>query len=247
MEKDLGKNVLEKIKEEKIQPKPKWIFSVKDLIFWAVFTISLILGSISTSLIIFILRGNDWDLYERLGHGLFKFVLITLPYFWLIFLVIFIVVSYYNFKNTKSGYKYNPSLILLANVLISIFLGSLIYICGLGAILQDSLERKLPPYQMMFYQRHEMWNSPEKGLVAGVIISFEDKEQFEIMSLERKRWEILGEDAVVAPRLILEEGERIKVIGERINIDTFRAEEIRPFIERRLFFERNPIDMRTNR
>ena len=83
---DLSKNVLKKIKEDKIEPKPKWIFSLRDLAFWAIFAISLVLGSISTSLIIFILRSNDWDLYKRLGHGLFKFVLITLPYFWLIFL-----------------------------------------------------------------------------------------------------------------------------------------------------------------
>lgn len=244
MKKDLGKQVLSKIKEEKMKPKPKWIFSARELLFWIIFSISLILGSASTSLIIFIIRNNDWDLYVRLGHSLVEFVFITLPYFWLIFLLFFIIFSYYNFKKTKSGYKYNTLLIVLINILVSIILGFMLYACGLGAEMEDSLEKNIPPYGRMFYQRHEMWNKPEKGLIAGVIISFNSKESFEIMSLERKKWEILGEEAVVVPKLVLREGEKIKVIGEKISIDTFEAEEIRPFIEERLFFERNRIEMR---
>ncbi len=243
---DLSKQVLSTIKENKIEPKPKWMFSIREVIFWVIFVISLMLGSISTSLVIFMIGNNDWDLYEKLGHGLFKFILITLPYFWLIFLVIFVIFSYYNFKKTKSGYRYNTILIVLINILVSISLGSLLYVCGLGAKLENSLEKRIPPYGMMFYQRHDMWNAPERGLVAGVIVSFNNKDQFEIVSLEREKWHILGKDAMIVPRLVLREGERIKVIGEMVDIDTMRADEIRPFIEDRMFFERNNIMMRIN-
>jgi len=244
MENNLGRDVLEKIKEKKIQPKPKWMYSLKDVLFWTVFSISLVLGSISTSLIIFILRNNDWDLYSKLGHGLIKFIFITFPYFWLIFLVFFLIASYYNFKKTKSGYKYNPLLIILINILISIILGSILYISGLGAKLEDSLERSMPPYGKMFYQRHEMWDKPEKGLIGGKIIVFENNNSFKIISLKEKEWYIVGKDPIIHPKLILQEGGRVKIIGKALDGSVFEAEEIRPFIERQIFFERNNIEMR---
>ena len=244
MENDLGKHILKKIKEEKIKPKPKWMFSLKDFGFWIIFSISLALGSISTSLIIFILRNNDWDLHRKLDHGLIKFIFITLPYFWIIFLVLFVIISYYNFKKTKSGYKYNPLLIVLINILISIILGSTLYICGLGAELEDSLERKVPPYGKMFYQRHDMWDNPEKGLIGGKIIIFENNNNFKIISLRKEEWDILSKDPVVIPKLILKEGNKNKKIGKKIDNRTFEAEEIRPFIEKQIFFERNRLDMR---
>lgn len=244
MEKNLGKDVLEKIKEKKIKPKPKWMFSLRDIGFWVIFSISLILGSISTSLIIFILRNNDWDLHSKLGHGLLQFIFITLPYFWLIFLVFFLIISYYNLRKTKSGYKYNPLLIVLINILISMILGSILYICGLGAKLEDSLENKIAPYGKMFYQRHEMWDKPEKGLIGGKIIIFKDNNNFKIVSLEQKEWNIFSEDPIVAPRLVLREGEKVKIIGEKIDEDIFEAEEIRPFMNKRMFFERNRLEMR---
>jgi len=243
MEKNLSQNVLEKIKEKKIRPRPKWIFSLKDLGFWLMFSASLILGSISTSLIIFIMRNNDWDLYLRLGHSVFKFILITLPYFWLIFLVFFWIISYYNLKKTKSGYKRNSFSIVLINILVSIILGSTLYFCGLGSELEGSLEENIPPYSRMFYQRHEMWNKPDKGLIGGKIIIFESNNNFKIISLGKKEWNILSEDPIIHPRLILQEGRRVKIIGREISGNIFEAKEIRPFIEKQIFFERNRLEM----
>jgi hypothetical protein len=243
MENNLGKDVLEKIKEEKIKPRPKWMFSLKDIGFWVMFSISLILGSISTSLIIFILRNNDWDLYSRLGHGTLEFIFITLPYFWLIFLAFFLITSYYNLKKTKSGYKHNPLSIVSINILISIILGSTLYICGLGSELEESLEETVPPYSKMFYQRHEMWNKPEKGLIGGRIIVFENNNKFKIISLGQKEWDILSKDPIIHPRFILQEGGRVKIIGREVGSSIFEAEEIRPFIEKQIFFERNKFEM----
>ena len=70
MEKDISKDILNKIKEEDIKPKSKCSFIAKNVIFWAVFVLTLILGSLSTSIAIFMLRNNYWELHQKIGQSL---------------------------------------------------------------------------------------------------------------------------------------------------------------------------------
>lgn len=230
MEKDISKNILNKIKKEEIKPKSRWSFIVKNIVFWVVFVASLILGSLSTSIAIFNLRNNYWDLYQRVGQSLFAFTMRTIPYLWLLFLMIFIILSFYLLKKTKSGYKYNPYLVISLNILISIILGSFLYVAGLGEKMEGTIEKRMPVYQKMFYQKHEMWKMPEKGLVAGVIISVENEDDFKIKALKGEIWRILAREALISDRVIIRGEERVKVIGEKIDINTIKAEEIIPFM-----------------
>ena len=190
------------------------------------------------------LKNSDWDLYDKAGHELLKFVFLTIPYFWVVVLLSLILISYYNYRHTKIGYKRNPLLIVLFSVLVSVTVGSLLYIFGIGALLEESLEKHVPPYSKMFYQNHAMWNNPEKGLIGGKIIVFKNVNNFKIISLNQKEWDVLSKDPVVVSKLVLKEGKKVKVIGEVIGDSIFAAEEIRPFVDRRLFFERNKIEMR---
>jgi hypothetical protein len=52
MEKDLSKEVLEKIKKQRLKPKSKWHFVLKDSAVWFVFAASIILGALSFSVIL---------------------------------------------------------------------------------------------------------------------------------------------------------------------------------------------------
>jgi len=226
--KNITRRVLEKIKKDEIKPKPRWSFVMKNYSLWVLFGISIIVGSIAASLILFILRNNEWDLHPVLGTGLSKFILLTFPYFWLIILAVFIYLTYIEIKRTKTGYKYNPLLIVLISFLVSITLGSGVYATGLGERMEKVLNRS-PLYQRMFFQKQRMWEMPGSGLIGGTITKIDSEYDFEIEDLKGNIFHIIADEESPTGNLILQEGMEVKIIGEKIDEETFKAYEVRPF------------------
>ena len=101
MSEKITKKVLEKIKKEEIKPEAKWKFLLKDYFVWALFALSIIVGALAVSVIIFGIKISDWGMYDKLAGGPVKFLIMTLSYFWLLIFVAFISVAYYNLKHTK--------------------------------------------------------------------------------------------------------------------------------------------------
>jgi heme/copper-type cytochrome/quinol oxidase subunit 2 len=110
---ELSQKVLETIKDKHLKPKPKWEFMLKNYIIWILSITSLVVGSFAFAVIIYMVRNSNWDLYQNLSGNLLGLILASLPYFWFIFLIIFILISYYNFRHTKSGYRYKFYLIVV--------------------------------------------------------------------------------------------------------------------------------------
>lgn len=239
MEKDLSESILSKIKEEKIKPKSRWQFVLRDYVVWFVFFVSLFLGSISIATTIYLLQINDWGAYAVVTPNFLNFVLLTLPYFWLIVFPIFIWISYHYFQNTKTGYRFGFVKIVVFNLGASCVLGVVFYAVGIGSFTDDVFVKKAPFYGHMMLEREKIWHSPEKGTVAGKIGDIEDGEYFILLGMRGEELPVLYSNAKVSRGVIIEEGEMIKVFGEEEE-GYFYAKEIRqlsgPGRELRPFF-----------
>ena len=185
--KNLGKKILETIKKKHITPKPKWEFLLKDYFLWILTFLAMIIGGFAFSVIIYMFKNNDWDIYKYMDDSLLGFIFGTLPYFWILFLVIFIAAGHYNFKHTKKGYKYHLHLMIIVNILVSIFLGTILYDAGVGQAIDQALSERMPFYEKFINRRMMMWKQFEKGRLAGLIIEVEDVEYFTIKDYSR-RW-----------------------------------------------------------
>jgi len=97
-DKNISQKVLEAIKNQKIVPKPKWTFLLKENLMWAFGIASLIVGGLAFAVIIHMVRNNDWDVYQDISGGLLQFILLTLPYFWIVFLALFIFIAHSIFQ-----------------------------------------------------------------------------------------------------------------------------------------------------
>ena len=115
---DITKKIIDKIKQGQIKPRPKWEFLLKNYVIWALFAISIFIGSLATSVVIFMILNDGWGDFSNLSTG--KAIILNIPYFWLAILALFLIVAYLNIKHTKKGYKYNPYLIMLLSVFVSI-------------------------------------------------------------------------------------------------------------------------------
>ncbi len=225
---EISKKIIDKIKNEDLKPTPKWHFLLRDYIIWSFFIISILLGSISFSVIIFFLSQGDWDVYKFLNKGLLEYVILSFPYFWMIFIFFFLGVAYYNCKHTKAGYKYNHYLIIIFSIIISFLLGFTMFIFGFGEKVDSILIGRFPRYEQNLMNRQKaIWNHPEEGLLIGNIIGFQGR-NFNLKDFDKRVWQVRGNDATWIGGIPKKDEEiLVKIIGKKEGAFIFRAKIIK--------------------
>jgi hypothetical protein len=229
---NLSEKILDKIKEKKIQPTAKWFFWLKDSVVWFLVIISLIIGGLATSVILFLFEYNEWDLYDKIAPNIWAFILLSLPYFWLVILLIFVIFILYNFKHTKGGYKYRSLYVIISSVLISIILGFIFYNLGLGNAIDNVLEDNAPLYGQIINRKQTVLHHPEKGILPGQIIKIINPRELLILDISNQQWQILISDSVQECPCQL--GRKIIAIGQPLKNNIFLANfirELRPAFE----------------
>ena len=226
--KDIGQKVLKIIKEKKIKPKPKWAFLLKDYSIWLISITSLIIGSLAFSVIIFLIKNNDWDVYKYINNSLLEFVILTLPYLWFVILILFIAAVYYNFEHTKKGYKYQLCTVVIGSILFSALFGALLYNFGIGQAIDEVFAEKVPFYEKFRPDRRVRWMNPDKGLLAGMIVSVDESKNFQIIDMAGNIWNIIiAENSKINDKDI-EINKRVRIIGEQGEENNFIAKQILP-------------------
>lgn len=223
--------ILQTIKEHKLMPTPRWQFLLKDYLVWTLAVIALLVGSLAVAVIIHLVQNNDWTMYERIDDTLLGFVLMTLPYFWLVCLLAFIGLGYYNFQHTKRGYRLPFQAIVLGNIAISLALGTMLYYIGIGQAIDEAMTEAVPAYGQFINPRRMRWSQPQRGVLAGVIITIENKNNFSLVDFNGQQWTVQAQNALVPPHFVLMPNQRVRMIGQRIDYAIFMAERIMPWIE----------------
>lgn len=247
--KEFDQKLVEKIKEEKIAPKPRWHFLLKNNVVWAIGILSLLIGAAAVSVMIYLLKYNGWELQEQTHKSLWEFFLLTLPYFWIIFLGIFIFILYYNLKHTKKGYRYPVWFIAISGILSSVILGSVFYLLGLGQKIDNVLGERAPLYETVINRQIFFWFKPEEGRLAGIIASEVVDGNFYIVDPEGNTWQISSSADSDDSHFLdfLKAGEPVNLIGQITDDSKFRADVIRPLVPGRGFFARPKIRNNRNR
>lgn len=227
--KNISQIVLERIKMEGLRPISKSIFSIKRVLFWTAVAISLIIGAFTFSLVLSSLFNNDWDLYNKFG---FNFILKTLPYFWIISLAIFVILGEYYYRKTLHGYRHTLIVVVGAYMASCIIFGSIFYVLGVGDLVEKSLVDVSPQYRNIILNRHEVWTHPEDGLLSGKITRISDG-IIEVIDSNGIIWIIDTTASINRGKVEIEIGERIKIMGDIVNNNNFKAEEIRCWMRMR--------------
>lgn len=230
--------LLAKIKEEKISPKPRWQFLLKNYVVWSVGLISLIIGAIAVSVMIYLFKFNDWEIYEQTRKTFLEFFILTLPYYWFVFLGFFIFIVYYNFKHTKKGYRYSSLLLVAASILLSIILGAIFYAAGIGEKLDNILGSRAPFYDQIINRHVNFWSQPAEGRLSGLVLGVVEGGNFILIDRGQEEWLVSTENSKLYPGAIIIIGQPIRLLGEEIDNHTFRADKILPVNAGRDFFRR---------
>lgn len=228
---ELKDKVLGKIKEDKIEPRPRWQILLKNDVIWSAFGLAVIIGAISFGVILNAITDNDWDIYRYASNSPLEPVILSLPFFWFAFLIIFWVLAFYYYKQTRSGYKFSALRILGLSIVASIFLGTIFnFFFGIGEKVEATFAERVPFYNIInsHCNNKEVWLQPEKGLLAGSIISITEPESFALEDFNGVSWKVEeGKNVFIKMKSPLVEKEEIKIIGEEESTGVFRALEIR--------------------
>ena len=223
---NITKDTLEKIKKDDIKPTPKWHFLLKSWVMWVAFGVALVIGAMSVSISLFLISNEDFELHEEFERGFGEHVLLSLPYVWLVLLVLFLAVAVYNFHHTRGGYKFKSILIWLASIIASLILGVAFFYAGFGQALDDVAEDTLPFYEG-FEERREKLFEGKDHLIAGEVVEITNDTMIVVDAFEGQTWTVSIDEETKTPPL--EVGMRIGAVGERQDNNTFEAEAIMPW------------------
>lgn len=230
---EFSKNIENEINKKQLTPTPRWHFLLKNYVIWLFALLATLLGSLAVATIIFILTDHDWDIFRYLDRSLFEHIFISIPYIWLIILILLVSIVQYNVIHTKRGYKYKTSLVLIGSILCSILFGGALFSLGINSEIHELFLKQVPLYKNSIYTKENIWIFPEKGLLSGTIIEI-NNEEFLLSDLNKKIWTITtSDDTKWETDPTLKIGEKIKLIGAQNNINTFSAFIIRPWNKNR--------------
>lgn len=171
-EENLKSKVFDLIERDKIKPKSKLYFVIKDKAFWSLFVLSVIIGSIAVSVMIFSFTNSESDIYEVTHDGLVDFVLEITPYMWFLLFATFAFVGYENIRHTDKGYKYSFGIVLLSSLVLNIAGGITLHELGLSKIIDQDISANNMFVKSSDFNRRMRWNQPDRGILSGEVVSF---------------------------------------------------------------------------
>ncbi|MCK5027589.1 MAG: hypothetical protein KAS07_04165 [Candidatus Pacebacteria bacterium] len=226
--KNITDSIMDKIVEEKIVPKARWEFLLKNYLVWFVGVIAALVGGVATSGVIFVFRNSDWVMYRRLSGSFFDHTLTFMPLLWLILLAGFVYLAICQMKHTKRGYKYPIVLLVAVNIFVSGVLGVTLYGVGYAHVLDTQAGRVLPLYKAVEERREELWVQPERGLLAGIVLGT-TTDAFLLQDYLGDKWEVSRELLGQIDDLVLLHVDEVGIVGNKTGTSSFEACAVRPW------------------
>lgn len=234
----ISSKVLEKIEDEKIKPIGKWSFILKDSFVWTLFILNIIFGSVGFAISIYLFEASEvFDLILPV-NDLMQALILAIPVIWIIITVIFLIVSFVNFKYLKGGYRFSAFKVFIINILCILLLGWFLNELGISERINAFFSENISTYEESVDPRYKVWNRPEEGYIAGEIVGI-DHNIVKIKDLSGDIWDINIENANVRMPVNLRIGEKIKARGKALNDGIFNASDVLPWEGRRRNLQQN--------
>ncbi len=145
--------VLDKIENEGIKPRSKGYFRIKNILLWSSFIISILLASVMVSVDIYLFATYEALLQKLEGGSFWTYFFVSLPYLWIIFTFMFVILARKFVQETKEAYRLPIIWTTLGGILVVLVLGELFYITGVGEYIEHQAREHLPIYDDVLYEK----------------------------------------------------------------------------------------------
>lgn len=220
--------VLDRIERERVTPRAKEYFTVRNLLVWLLALVALGLGALMVAGIIY----RTSNVPNVLPPGADKLALGEwlpfLPVVWLVALGLFGYLAYREIRHTRGGYRYELSTVLLGLLLASGVLGLLLYAMGSGYVMDRATARVVPFHRDLETIQRETWLRPQSGRLVGQVAEV-TAEGFTLTVPTGEEWTVRMSEANAKEAFDIEPGARVGVRGTVTDagVNVFSACEIR--------------------
>ena len=227
---DFSKRILHTIERDRIAPLPRWIFFVRQIALIGGFLLATFIGGISVSVILFSLSNIDEGARHlmRLHPG--PFLITYLPYLWVLLLIAFGAIAYYDIRNMKGAYRYRTATMIAASIIASLVIGGIMHIAGAGRIAERRFAQLVPHYEGFDIRRRHLWMRPQEGMLAGTIIAGAPTTTFMLEDFAGQRWTVDATTAAYRGVPNGTSGDQVRIMGTMMAPAMFRATEIFPWV-----------------
>lgn len=210
---NLENKILDKIKAEHIRPKSVWYFILKDYSLWSLVFLSVILGAIAISPIIFIFQNLELGYAKHITPNIFTFVLFMLPYGWILLCAVTTFFATLAWERTKNGYKFDGRYVFACSFVASLILGIIMNEWSFGRFIDDEAgHMSYGSYKSFDERRDENWFNPDEGRVVGIVHDISTT-SFELNNSKNNFTETIIFDESIPGAEFIGEDNKVRIIG----------------------------------
>lgn len=224
--KDLRRCVFDRIDQEKLEPKAKCWFTMRQISIWLLWVATVTLGAVTTAVLLFVARYQQYAVYEITHRDGLSFIVSVLPLVWIVLFLTAVIVAYFELRNTPRGYKYPFWKILGGSVLAIVVLGVVFEIISLGSLVDRKLGSMSDMYRSQTAREAAMWQQPEVGRVVGVVATGTT-----FVDTDGTAWEILESELQPNEARLLHSGREVKMYGTTTDEGLFVACGVLPVMK----------------
>lgn len=170
---DISQRVLAAIEGDKMTPRPRWHFFLQEGGVWVLGAAATLCGAIAVSATLFVLVTAPLRFQAASHESVIQFWADFLPIIWIGMFIAFICATDYVIRRTKRGYRYNIALLTLVSALLSVVLGYVGFLIGIGEVLERRLGPAIPFHTPVHVAMQRAFHQPDKGLLIGTVVQAE--------------------------------------------------------------------------
>jgi hypothetical protein len=212
---NFAEKVLERIQEERVVPRPRWQFFVRENLPWVLLLACLVIGAAAAAAMMFAFANAGWKFRVLTHDSWLSFLIETAPFVWILIFIAVVAAVIENIRHTKTGYRYPFSTLLVLGLLGTLVGGALFYAAGIGKRVDEEIGPRfhLVRRTVAFQQQH-LWTNPVRGLLAGEVVAVEDGgARFRLRTFDGTEWMVNGEDLNAQSRAVLTHVRFVRVVG----------------------------------
>jgi len=225
------KDVIKKIKEEEIKPRPKWEISFKNYAYWGSMGLMILFGSAVFSIVLAGFFDLRFGMQSSFPIGKYIWLLgATMPLAWIILGIVALIFGIMAFRKTRHGYRYRNLFVVAISVLVISILALLAHSANISRRIEGTFERTVPRgFHRMMPPKERRFFQPDNGLIAGKIFQV-GNEYFILLNHRQDKWKVIMlENTQFIDIPNLETGLMVFVSGKKIDDNIFQASIIRLF------------------
>jgi hypothetical protein len=168
-----AQRAMEKIMKGEVIKRPRVRFVLFNIALWFFGVLSVFVGALIVSIIIFTITNSDMDLHREIYGCAVPRITFVIIGVWVLLTGLFITLCDVSIRHTNRGYVYPLWAIVAINFLLSVALGAMFYKVGVSYYVDHLLGTHMPYYYNVDKRRMMLFNMPEKGIIMGQIISYD--------------------------------------------------------------------------